>query len=130
MAEQESNQGVKPDGAEQLEIKVTVPQADSFIYSNIVGVAISPMDVRINFAEAGPSGNCVTKVGIVLTPETASSLALILLDQVMNFSRQVGPIRNEQWNAVSSGMADIKKTLMEAKRQSLIAEGEKVNTAA
>ena len=56
--------------------------------------SISPSHIRINFAEAQRREG-----GVVLTPEDAAGLALLLLDQLRRYENEFGPIQDPNWAA-------------------------------
>ena len=85
------------DGFKELTIQIPFPEA--FVYSNCASFALSHMDIRIGFAEAMPDGHAVPKVGIVMPPEQAAAMALMLLSNLHVFEERFGEIRNPQWQA-------------------------------
>jgi hypothetical protein len=78
---------------------ITVPFADSFIYSNCSALATSQMDVRISFGEVSSDGQVTSKAGIVMPPEHAVQLVMNLMSQMVFFEKKIGPIRNVDWQA-------------------------------
>ncbi len=85
----------------KLEFKLRMTSPDSYTYANMIGVAFTPWDVRLHFANAFPSipGDSEVRAasGIIMAPENAASLALLLTKQVQLYERQFGAIRNKQW---------------------------------
>ena len=92
----------------QILYNVKVEPAQTYLYSNVAGLAISPWDMRINFAEVQPTGGdgviAKTVAGIVLTPEHAAGLALLLFMQLMAYEKQFGQIRHPAWAHVRTGL--------------------------
>jgi len=88
------------DPPKAININVSVPPAEKYLYSNVAGVSVSPWDFRINFAEIQPVGEEVVAhnvAGIVLPAEHAASLTLLLIQQLRNFERAYGLLRNPEW---------------------------------
>jgi Protein of unknown function (DUF3467) len=90
--------GIQDNEDTQLEaIHLEVKQPSEFVYSNVANVAVSQMDIRVAFAEALPNGTATTKVGIVMSPEHASALVLLLMQHLRLYERNFGEIRLPQW---------------------------------
>ncbi len=98
-----------PGETEKSEVEVRIEDAESFVYSNIAGVSVSPWDVRINFAEISPSRKNQTKVGVVLPPEHAAALTLLLMQQLITFERQFGHIRHKGWAQLRDRVAKMQQ---------------------
>ena len=79
------------------EITLKIPYPDTFIYSNIAAFSMSLMDIRIAFGEALPEGGVAARVGVVMTPEHAAILTLMLLRQVNSYEVHFGKIRHPEW---------------------------------
>jgi hypothetical protein len=90
------------------EITLNVPMAKSFVYSNVAAFSVSFMDIRISFGEAMPDQTAEARVGIVMPPEHAAYLALMLLEQVQIFERTFGPVRHPQWIEAKKRIAEDK----------------------
>jgi hypothetical protein len=92
--------------AKRVNYNVKIEPTETYIYSNVAGLSISPWDFRIHFAEVQPTSNTEVKtktvVGIVMPPEHAAGLALLLLAQLTNYELQFGPIRNPEWARLRS----------------------------
>ena len=91
-----------------VNIQTVVEPAEEYVYSNIAGMSISPWDVRINFAELLPNpstseqkARTKTVAGIVMTPEHAAGLVLLLMRQLIAYELNIGPIRNEEWHRLA-----------------------------
>jgi hypothetical protein len=82
---------------------VFVPFPESFVYSNCCAFAIGQMEIRLGFAEAMQDGKAVPKVGIVMPPEAAAVIALVLLQQVKAYEASFGEIRHPMWKAAKAG---------------------------
>lgn len=80
-----------------MEGGIIVPFPDSYVYSNASALSTSMMDVRIGFAEVLPDGKAHARVGIVMPVEHAVQLIMNLLEQVNQFERNFGEIRNPKW---------------------------------
>ena len=78
------------------------PPHSPYIYPNVVPVALSPMDLRLHFADVMPSGKSETKVGIILSPEHAAGLVETLTEQLRLFAKQFGAIRDRGWNTAAT----------------------------
>ena len=92
--EQHLQSGTTP-GIEEVTLRVPFP--DSFVYSNIAAFSLSLMDIRIGFCEAMPDRTVQPRVGIVMPPEQAAILAMLLLTQINTYERNFGPIRDPRW---------------------------------
>jgi hypothetical protein len=94
----ESLQKTKAGRISREEVTMTVPFPEAFVYTNVSAMSVSQMDVRIGFAEVGPlEGKPISRVGVAMPLEHAAQLALNLLQQLMFFEKNFGPIRNRQW---------------------------------
>ena len=85
--------------AELKSVEIQIPFPDSFTYANCVAFSLSLTEVRLSFAEALQNNTAVAKVGIVMPPETAAVLALVLLQQVKTYEAKFGEIRHPMWKA-------------------------------
>ena len=99
MAEQEQarNQELEAEAPEKLQLKIKIEHAESYIYSNVAGVSISPMDIRVDFADVTMDGKAKTVAGITMSPEHAAGFVLLMLSQLHNFENQFGDIRTAKW---------------------------------
>ena len=105
--------GIPPkDPAEPIEemirsVQIEVLPPDSYVYSNVAGLSLTPWDIRIHFADVSPSQEDLPKykasVGIVMPPEHAAGLMFLLMDQLKHFERNSGPIRLARWQAMVAG---------------------------
>jgi hypothetical protein len=82
---------------------VHIPFPESFVYANCCAFAIGQMEMRLGFAEAMQDGRAVPKVGIVMPPEAAAVIALVLLQQVRTYEENFGEIRHPMWKAMKEG---------------------------
>ncbi len=82
---------------------VRIPFPETFLYANCAAFSISQNEIRLGFAEAMQDGRAVSKVGIVMPPETAAVIALTLLAQVHTFEAHFGEIRHPMWKAMKAG---------------------------
>jgi|ERR1019366_3730623 hypothetical protein len=85
---------------ELMERAVKIPFPPSFAYSNCAAFSLSSMDFRISFAEVMQDGTAEAKVGIVMPPEQAAMLAMMLLQQLKTFEERFGAIRLPAWRAM------------------------------
>src|ERR1035437_254901 len=92
---------------ELKERAVKIPFPPSFAYSNCAEFSLSAMDFRISFAEVTQDGNAEAKVGIVMPPEQAAMLALMLLQQLKTFEERFGSIRLPAWRAMQQHSGSI-----------------------
>ena len=95
----------------QIQLKISPP--DQYIYSNVVGVSISPWDIRLNFGDYVPTSEPKTikaSVGLTMSPEHAASLAILLRDQVALYEEQFGEIRQKQWREMREEATRIYQT--------------------
>jgi len=93
-----------PSGEPQfIQRSVHIPFPETFVYSNCCAFAIGQTEVRLGFAESLPDGNAIPKIGIVMPPESAAVLALVLLQQVHVFEAHFGEIRHPMWKAMKAG---------------------------
>jgi hypothetical protein len=81
-----------------------IPFPETFTYVNCAAFAISLTELRLGFAEAMQDGDAVPKVGIVLTPEAAAVIALLLLQQVRTYEENFGEIRHPLWKAQKTSL--------------------------
>jgi hypothetical protein len=89
-----------PEPPKTINVNVTVPPAEKYVYSNVAGVAVSPWDFRINFAVMQPVGDKIEShnvVGVVLPAEHAASLTMLMIQQLRNFEKAYGNLRNPEW---------------------------------
>lgn len=95
----------EPIIGEALSLRIEIEPADSYVYSNVGSISVSPWDIRINFADVTPTTEQNTKfkavIGVVMPPEHAAGLAILLMDQLQVFENQFGPIRHPKWHAIS-----------------------------
>ena len=111
--EKDKHPGVEPQPPELVEMKVRVEPPESYVYSNLSGTSLSPFDIRLHFAEvlpsaadaAGEQAKVRTVAGIIMPPEHAAALAMLLMQQVQNYERQFGPIRHREWRAATERAA-------------------------
>ncbi|HYW43931.1 MAG TPA: DUF3467 domain-containing protein [Bryobacteraceae bacterium] len=82
---------------------VHIPFPETFTYANCAAFAISQMEIRLGFAEAMQDGKAVPKVGIVLPPEAAAVIAIVLFQQVRTYEENFGEIRHPLWKAMKAG---------------------------
>jgi hypothetical protein len=114
-AESESGHGEFAP-AKRILYNVTIEAADTYIYSNVAGISIAPWDIRINFAEVQPRGDQVvskTVAGIVMPPEHAAALAMLLLAQLHHFEAQFGAIRHPEWVKMKSESSQLQEPAVE-----------------
>src|ERR1035441_494857 len=83
---------------------VHIPFPESWVYCNCAAFAIGQMEIRLGFAEALQDGQAVSKVGIVMPPEAAAVIALVLFQQVQKFEENFGEIRHPMWKAMKAGL--------------------------
>jgi hypothetical protein len=88
----------------------------SYVYSNVAGVSLTPWDVRINFADVNPTDpaamdqpedtilRIAANTGIVMPPEHAAGLAILLVQQLQVYEQQFGPIRHPKWKTLNKEM--------------------------
>ena len=103
------------DGGEVVQREVSIPFPESFVYANCAAFSIGQMEIRISFAEAMQTGNAVAKAGIVLPPEAAAVIAMVLFDQVRKFEQNFGEIRHPMWKAMKAGSAKLASPYAEPK---------------
>jgi hypothetical protein len=94
----------------QGEFTITIEPPDSYVFSNVASIAVSPWDIRVNFVDVVPrpdskDGRFKASVGITMPPECAAGLALLLIEQVRSFEDQFGAIRNPKWIAKKEAAA-------------------------
>lgn len=89
---------------------------DNFIYSNIAAVGFSQLDFRITFAEVLPNGKFFTRVGIVMPPEHAAALALVLIGHARAYEERCGPIRLKQWQDQKTRATAVEAALTAARK--------------
>jgi len=58
---------------------------------------MSLFDLRIGFGEAMPDRTVKPRVGVVMSPEQAAILALLLIGQVAQYEKNFGPLRDPRW---------------------------------
>src|SRR5690348_14185810 len=94
----------EPEVAETRNVRIEIEPPDSYVYSNVAALSISPWDFRIHFADVTPTENENAKfkavVGIVMPPEHAAGLMFLLKDQLSKFEQVGGPIRHPRWQAM------------------------------
>lgn len=93
-----------PDKKGFTEFQVKVGPPESYVYANLAGISVSPMDIRIHFADVSPTKGediqATTVAGVIMTPEHASSLVLLLMSQLTSYESQFGAIRSPKWRAM------------------------------
>jgi hypothetical protein len=94
-----------------VSVKVSIDRSESYIYSNIASVTLSPMDIRIDFADATVEGKTKTVAGITMSPEHAAGLVIILTQQLKHFEKQFGAIRSPQWKAMKQSPDNVQEAL-------------------
>lgn len=99
--------GVEPQGTKVINFTLKIDPPGSYIYSNVAGVSISPWDIRINFADVNVTDEGTEQVfkavaGIIMPPEHAAGLVLLLTGQLKQYESQFGDIRNPQWQAMKA----------------------------
>ncbi|MBZ5626342.1 MAG: DUF3467 domain-containing protein [Acidobacteriia bacterium] len=111
-APQESPEG-QPDSA-IMQRTVHIPFPENFAYANCCAFAIGQMEIRLGFAEAIQTGKAISKVGVVMPPEAAAVLALVLLQQVHIYEANFGEIRHPAWKAMKAGQPfdEIRKNIL------------------
>jgi hypothetical protein len=87
------------------QLAVQIPFPETFLYANCAAFAISQMEIRVGFAEAMQTGQAVSKVGLVLPPEAAAVIAIVLLTQVTTYEEHFGEIRHPMWKAFKAGQS-------------------------
>ena len=84
--------------------KIHIPFPETFTYANCCAFSIAQMEIRLGFAEIMQDGaEAIPRVGVVLPPEAAAILALVLLQQVKAFEEAFGEIRHPAWKAAKAG---------------------------
>src|SRR5690242_10551779 len=73
-------------------MNIQIPFPTSYTYVNCAAFGIGPTEIRIGFAEALPSGHAESRIGVVMAPEAAATLALMLFTQLAVFEKNFGPI--------------------------------------
>lgn len=87
----------KPSPPGIFHAQVLVPFPELFIYSNASATSISMFDFRVGFAEIMTDGKAQPRVGIVMPPEHAALLTMNLMQQLVAFEDNFGPIRFPAW---------------------------------
>lgn len=104
MAE-EDELGLQAKPVKTVSFSIEIEPPETYVYSNVAGVTVTPWDVRINFADVNVRNDanalCKTVVGVVMPPEHAAGLALLLMDQLHLFEAQFGKIRHRAWRAIA-----------------------------
>jgi len=83
---------------------IHIPFPDSFAYANCCAFSIGQTEIRLGFAEAMQDGKAIPKCGVVLPPETAAVIALVLFQQVKTYEENFGEIRHKMWKAMKAGL--------------------------
>ena|ERR1039458_3140033 len=93
-----------PEGVTEMSQRVVhIPFPESFVYANCCAFSVGQMEIRMGFAEAMPDGHAISRVGVVLPPETAAIIALVLFEQVTIYEKNFGEIRHPMWKAMKAG---------------------------
>ena len=82
---------------------IHIPFPESFVNANCCAFALGQMEIRLGFAEAMQDGRAVPRVGIVMPPEAAAVIALVLLQQVKTYEENFGEIRHPLWKDMKAG---------------------------
>jgi hypothetical protein len=82
---------------------IHIPFPESFVYVHCAAFSISQMEIRLGFAEAMQDGRAVSKVGVVMPPEAAAVIAMVLFQQVKTYEENFGEIRHPLWKAMKAG---------------------------
>ncbi len=119
--------GIEPEETKIVSFTIRVDPPDSYVYSNVAGVSISPWDIRINFADVnvvneGEQGFKAV-IGIVMPPEHAAGLAMLLTRQLKQYEDQFGEIRHEPWQAMKARNAKLQTALAKEKSEQPDAKG-------
>ena len=99
MTQQSLEEG-KHDSPTIKQVMLEIPFPETFVYANCTAFAMSHMDFHLSFAEAGPNNKITAKVGIVMPAEHAATLALTLVQQLVDYEKAFGPIRQPAWREV------------------------------
>jgi hypothetical protein len=86
------------NGVRNVSLKIPFPE--TFIYANCCAFAIGQMEIRLGFGEAMQDSTVMSKAGIILPPEAAAVIALVLFQQVRIFEENFGEIRHPSWKAM------------------------------
>ena len=91
-------------GPAEIEHKtVLIPLPETFVYSNCAAFSLGQNEIRLGFAEVMPDGRAYPRTGVVMPPETAAVVALVLMKQVAVFEHTFGQIRHPMWRAFKEG---------------------------
>ena len=98
-------------------VTLQVPFPETFIYSNIAAFSMSLMDMRIGFGEAMPDRTVRPRVGVVMAPEQAAVIALLLIGQVAQYEKVFGPLRDPRWRQFADQIASNEEALAAAQNK-------------
>jgi len=85
------------------EVALRIPFPDDFVYSNVAAFNLSLMDLRISFADVSKD-RIVAKIGVVMPPEQAAVLCVMLTQQIITYEKIFGEIRHPLWKLAKSQM--------------------------
>jgi len=99
--------GIEPQDTKLINFTIKIDSPDTYIYSNVAGVSISPWDIRINFADVNVTDEGQEQVfkavtGVVMPPEHAAGLVMLLTGQLKQYESQFGEIRYPPWQAMKA----------------------------
>jgi len=63
------------------------------------------MEIRLAFAEAMQDGRAVSKVGVVMPPEAAAVIAMVLFQQVRIYEENSARFVTPSWKAMKAGQS-------------------------
>lgn len=93
--------------SQMLQREVPIPFPETFAYANAAAFSITLTEIRLGFAEIMQDGTAVPRVGVTLPPETAASLALVLVQQVKAYEDNFGAIRHPAWKAAKAAIETV-----------------------
>jgi hypothetical protein len=101
----------------RVNLQVEILPPDTYTYSNISSVSITPWDLRLNFGDFNPdeiigteSKKIKATAGITLPAEHAAGLLVLLMQQLQLFEAQFGLIRHPKWQEMRRNALANRKT--------------------
>src|SRR5579875_2184084 len=93
---------------EIVNVQMTIPFPDTFVYSNASAYSVMAMDIKIGFAEALPNRTVQPRVGVTIPIEHAVHMVISLIGQLVAFEQNFGQIRDARWPALRDRLTTVR----------------------
>lgn len=99
---------------EMVNVQMTIPFPDTFVYSNASAYSVMAMDIKIGFAEAMPNRTVQPRVGVTIPIEHAVHMVISLIGQLDAFEQHFGHIRDVRWHALRDQLRKVPDSAVES----------------